>query len=99
MKLLVLSHDDVVALLPMDVCIALMRETLAGLARGDSFQPLRSLIGAPCVCVDLESVRFGAHRRRTSLARPSRTRMRPVPSGGPGGRNRPQEEAPRRAAQ
>ena len=47
MKLLVLSRDDVVALLPMDSCIALMRETLAGLARGYSFQPLRSLVRPP----------------------------------------------------
>ena len=47
MKLLVLSHDDVEALLPMDRCIALMRETLAGLARGEYFQPLRSGMRPP----------------------------------------------------
>ena len=42
-----LSHGDVEALLPMDACIALMRETLSGLARGAYFQPLRSLIRPP----------------------------------------------------
>jgi ornithine cyclodeaminase len=47
MNLLVLSHDDVEALLTMERCIALMRETLAGLARGDYFQPLRSAIRPP----------------------------------------------------
>jgi signal transduction histidine kinase len=30
------------------------------------------LIGAPCAYVDLESARVGAHRRRTSVARPAR---------------------------
>ena len=47
MKLLVLSHDDVTALLPMEACIALMRETLSGLARGEYFQPLRSVMRPP----------------------------------------------------
>ncbi len=47
LNLLVLSHDDVAALLPMDACIALMHETLSGLARGEYFQPLRSRIRPP----------------------------------------------------
>jgi ornithine cyclodeaminase len=39
----VLGHDDVVALLPMADCIAVMRATLTALARGEGLQPLRSL--------------------------------------------------------
>jgi ornithine cyclodeaminase/alanine dehydrogenase-like protein (mu-crystallin family) len=46
-KLLVLSHDDVTALLPMDACISLMRETLMSLARGEAFQPPRAAIRPP----------------------------------------------------
>ncbi len=47
MGVLVLGHDDVRALLPMAECIALMRQTLAALARGDGLQPLRAVVRPP----------------------------------------------------
>jgi ornithine cyclodeaminase/alanine dehydrogenase-like protein (mu-crystallin family) len=43
-KLLVLSEHEVQELLTMRECIAVMEDALAGLARGDAHQPLRSLI-------------------------------------------------------
>jgi len=47
MKVLVLSHSDVRALLPMAACIDLMATALATLARGDAVQPLRSATWQP----------------------------------------------------
>jgi ornithine cyclodeaminase/alanine dehydrogenase-like protein (mu-crystallin family) len=44
---LVLSHADVERLLPMEDCIDVMAETLAALARGELFQPLRSVVRPP----------------------------------------------------
>jgi len=44
---LVLSQADVERLLPMDACIDLMAEVLAGLARGELYQPLRSVFRPP----------------------------------------------------
>jgi ornithine cyclodeaminase len=44
MKTLVLSHDEVVNLLPMKECIALMREAFIALARGQVHQPLRAIM-------------------------------------------------------
>jgi ornithine cyclodeaminase/alanine dehydrogenase-like protein (mu-crystallin family) len=44
MKILILNHDDVVGLLPMKECIALMREALTKLARGEVYQPLRTIV-------------------------------------------------------
>jgi ornithine cyclodeaminase/alanine dehydrogenase-like protein (mu-crystallin family) len=44
---LVLSHADVERLLPMEDCIEVMTETLAALARGELFQPLRSVVRPP----------------------------------------------------
>ena len=41
MKVLILSHDEVVRLLPMTECIEAMEEALAALARGEVHQPLR----------------------------------------------------------
>jgi ornithine cyclodeaminase len=46
-KLLILTHDEVHQLLPMDACIELMSQTLAGLARGEYIQPLRTIIRPP----------------------------------------------------
>lgn len=46
-ELLVLPHDDVKRLLPMDDCIELMAEVLADLARGSVWQPLRFVIRPP----------------------------------------------------
>jgi ornithine cyclodeaminase/alanine dehydrogenase-like protein (mu-crystallin family) len=43
MKLLVLTHSEVEQLLPMSECIAVMGEALAGLARGEADQPLRTI--------------------------------------------------------
>lgn len=47
MKTLVLSHDDVVNLLPMKECIAVMRDALIALAAGKVHQPLRTIIRPP----------------------------------------------------
>ena len=43
MKVLVLDHDQVVQLLPMAECIAVMEEALSALARGEFSQPLRTI--------------------------------------------------------
>jgi ornithine cyclodeaminase/alanine dehydrogenase-like protein (mu-crystallin family) len=45
--LLVLAHEDVKRLLPMDECIELMAEALSDLARGRSWQPLRFVVRPP----------------------------------------------------
>lgn len=47
MEVLVLSEEDVEALLPMNDCISVMREALSALARGDAFQPLRMVMRMP----------------------------------------------------
>jgi ornithine cyclodeaminase len=44
MDIVVLSHHDVVALLPMSDCIELMSEALSALARGEVTNPLRSVV-------------------------------------------------------
>jgi ornithine cyclodeaminase len=46
-ELIVLSHDDVRRLLPMDECIDVMATVLADLARGRVWQPLRFVIRPP----------------------------------------------------
>ncbi len=46
-ELLVLAHDDVRQLLPMDDCIELMAGVLADLARGAVWQPLRFVVRPP----------------------------------------------------
>jgi ornithine cyclodeaminase/alanine dehydrogenase-like protein (mu-crystallin family) len=46
-KLLVLGHDDVKRLLPMEECIELMSSVLSDLARGDVWQPLRFVVRPP----------------------------------------------------
>ncbi len=47
MKTLILSQDEVVALLPMKECITVMREALTALAAGKAHQPLRTVIRPP----------------------------------------------------
>ncbi|HYJ84502.1 MAG TPA: ornithine cyclodeaminase family protein [Pyrinomonadaceae bacterium] len=47
MKTLVLSHDEVVELLPIKECIAVMRDALIALAAGKVHQPLRTIIRPP----------------------------------------------------
>ncbi len=47
MKILVLSHAEVLELLPMKECIAVMREALIALAAGKAHQPLRTIIRPP----------------------------------------------------
>jgi len=47
MNVLLLSHDEVVALLPMGECIPLMREALVSLAEGLVHQPLRTIVRPP----------------------------------------------------
>jgi ornithine cyclodeaminase/alanine dehydrogenase-like protein (mu-crystallin family) len=47
MKILILNHDEVVELLPMRECIALMREALVKLAAGEVHQPLRTIVRPP----------------------------------------------------
>jgi ornithine cyclodeaminase len=46
-ELLVVGHDDVERLLPMDECIDLMASVLADLARGAVWQPLRFVVRPP----------------------------------------------------
>ena len=46
-ELLVLGHDEVERLLPMDECVDLMESVLADLARGSVWQPLRFVIRPP----------------------------------------------------
>ena len=47
MKTLILSQAEVEELLPMKECIAVMREALLSLAKGEVHQPLRSIIRPP----------------------------------------------------
>ncbi len=47
MKTLVLSHDEVLELLPIKECIAVMRDALIALAAGKVHQPLRTIIRPP----------------------------------------------------
>jgi ornithine cyclodeaminase len=47
MKTLVLNHDEVVELLPIRECIAVMRDALIALATGKVHQPLRTIIRPP----------------------------------------------------
>jgi len=47
MKILILSHDEIVKLLPMNECIAVMREALIALAAGEAHQPLRTITRPP----------------------------------------------------
>ncbi|MDH5281566.1 MAG: ornithine cyclodeaminase family protein, partial [Thermoleophilia bacterium] len=47
MSVLVLSEHDVRRLLDMESCIEAMAEVLASLARGDLYQPLRSIARPP----------------------------------------------------
>ena len=47
MKILVLSHEEVLDLLSMKECIAVMREALNALAAGRVHQPLRTIIRPP----------------------------------------------------
>ena len=49
MEILVLDHDTVTDLLAVDACIGVMRDTLAALARGAAFQPLRTVERPPGV--------------------------------------------------
>ncbi|MBD0347788.1 MAG: ornithine cyclodeaminase family protein [Thermoleophilia bacterium] len=45
--MLVLSYADVERLLPMEECVDVMEDALAALARGELFQPLRSIARPP----------------------------------------------------
>ncbi|MFN2469597.1 MAG: ornithine cyclodeaminase family protein [Gaiellaceae bacterium] len=47
MSVLVLDYADVERLLPMDECIDVMADVLVALARGEGFQPLRSVVRPP----------------------------------------------------
>lgn len=47
MKVLLLGHDEVAALLPMRECIALMRDALVAHAEGRVHQPLRTVVRPP----------------------------------------------------
>ena len=46
-ELVVVGHDDVKRLLPMEECIELMASVLADLARGAVWQPLRFVVRPP----------------------------------------------------
>ena len=47
MRVLVLSHEDVVKCLPADECAEVMAAVLAEQARGEAFMPLRSVMMPP----------------------------------------------------
>lgn len=47
MSVLILGHDEVVSLLPMEECIALMHGALVSLAEGLVHQPLRTIVRPP----------------------------------------------------
>ncbi len=47
MTTLILSHEEVLELLPIKECIGVMREALLALADGKAFQPLRTIIRPP----------------------------------------------------
>jgi ornithine cyclodeaminase len=47
MNVLLLNHDEVVALLPMEECVPLMHEALVLLAGGLAHQPLRTIVRPP----------------------------------------------------
>ncbi|MFQ5660720.1 MAG: ornithine cyclodeaminase family protein [Gammaproteobacteria bacterium] len=47
MKLLILNHEQVEQLLPMDACIEVMAEALLSLAKGAVHQPLRMVVRPP----------------------------------------------------
>src|SRR5215213_10541832 len=47
MKILVLDNQQIKELLPMNECIELMADALAALARGEVYQPLRTIIRPP----------------------------------------------------
>jgi ornithine cyclodeaminase/alanine dehydrogenase-like protein (mu-crystallin family) len=47
MKILVLDNRQISELLPMTECIELMADALAALARGDVYQPLRTIVRPP----------------------------------------------------
>ena len=64
MNVLLLSHDEVVALLPMEECIPLMHEALVSLAEGLVHEPLRTIVrppGAAGVMGLMPSYSSGAH--------------------------------------
>jgi ornithine cyclodeaminase len=64
MNILLLSHDEVVALLPVEECIPLMHEALVSLAAGLVHQPLRTIVrppGAAGVMGLMPSYSSGAH--------------------------------------
>jgi ornithine cyclodeaminase/alanine dehydrogenase-like protein (mu-crystallin family) len=48
-EILVIDHDTVTGLLTVDACVGVMRHTLAALARGAAFQPLRTIERPPGV--------------------------------------------------
>src|SRR5262249_35324043 len=47
MSLLIINHAEVEHLLPMNECITVMEEAFTGLARGDFYQPLRTIAMPP----------------------------------------------------
>jgi ornithine cyclodeaminase len=64
MNVLVLSYEEVVALLPMEECISLMQDALVFLAEGLVHQPLRTIVrpaGAAGIMGLMPSYSSGAH--------------------------------------
>ncbi|HKA19540.1 MAG TPA: ornithine cyclodeaminase family protein [Blastocatellia bacterium] len=53
MKILILTHQEVEELLPVDECIPVMSEALSDLARGRTFLPLRMVITPPGAAGDM----------------------------------------------
>ena len=86
MSVLVLSEHDVRRLLDMESCIEAMEEVLASLARGELFQPLRSVARPP-----------DARELARPDARPPRRRVAGVRAQGDRGHARQPHARPRRA--
>lgn len=53
MKILILNHSEVEALLPVSECMQVMAEALTDLARGEVYQPLRMIIRPPGAAGDM----------------------------------------------
>ena len=47
MRILILTHNEVEKLLPMQECISVMEQALSSLARGEMYQPLRMIVRPP----------------------------------------------------
>jgi ornithine cyclodeaminase len=66
MRILILTHDEVQQLLPIDECIDVMTDALKALASGQAHQPLRTVVRPPDangIMAVMPAYRFGEHAR------------------------------------